>query len=81
MSQIYAPNNQCQVILRVAPQFQRDPAAMSLYIRSSSGRLIPLESVARMKTEVGPFQVNHYGQLPAVTIASTWRPASRSAMR
>ena len=27
--QIYAPNNQYQVILRVAPQFQRDPGAMS----------------------------------------------------
>jgi HAE1 family hydrophobic/amphiphilic exporter-1 len=75
VSQIYAPNNQYQVILRVAPQFQRDPAAMSLlYIRASSGRLIPLESVARVKTEVGPFQVNHYGQLPAVTIAFNLAP-------
>jgi len=75
VSQIYAPNNQYQVILRVAPQFQRDPAAMSLlYIRSSSGRLIPLESVARVKTEVGPFQVNHFGQLPAVTIAFNLAP-------
>ncbi len=54
VSQIYAPNNQYQVILRVAPQFQRDPAAMSLlHIRSNSGRLIPLESVAQMKTAVG----------------------------
>ena len=75
VSQIYAPNNQYQVILRVAPEFQRDPAAMSLlYIRSSSERLIPLESVARMKTEVGPFQVNHFGQLPAVTIAFNLAP-------
>ena len=75
VSQIYAPNNQYQVILRVAPQFQRDPAAMSLlHIRSNSGRLIPLESVARMKTEVGPFQVNHFGQLPAVTIAFNLAP-------
>jgi len=75
VSQIYAPNNQYQVILRVAPQFQRDPAAMSLlYIRSSSGRLIPLESVARVKTEVGPFQVNHFGQLPAVTISFNLAP-------
>ncbi len=35
VSQIYAPNNQYQVILRVAPQFQNDPAAMSLlYVRA-----------------------------------------------
>ena len=75
VSQIYASNNQYQVILQVAPQFQRDSAAMSLlYIRSPQGRLIPLESVARLKPEVGPFQVNHYGQLPSVTISFNLKP-------
>src|SRR5205807_8034764 len=38
VSQIYAPNNQYQVILQVAPEFQKDPAAMSLlYVRSNTG--------------------------------------------
>jgi HAE1 family hydrophobic/amphiphilic exporter-1 len=75
VSQIYAPNNQYQVILRVAPEFQDDPAAMSLlYVRSNSGRLIPLESVARLSTAVGPFQVNHFGQLPAVTVSFNLSP-------
>jgi HAE1 family hydrophobic/amphiphilic exporter-1 len=75
VSQIYAPNNQYQVILRVAPEFQRDPAAMSLlYVRSNSGRLIPLESVARLSTAVGPFQVNHFGQLPSVTVSFNLAP-------
>ena len=75
VSQIFAPNNQYQVILRVAPEFQNDPAAMSLlYVRSNSGRLIPLESVARLKTEVGPFQVNHFGQLPSVMISFNLKP-------
>jgi HAE1 family hydrophobic/amphiphilic exporter-1 len=75
VSQIYAPNNQYQVILRVDPKFQNDPAAMSLlYVRSDTGRLIPLESVARLKTDVGPFQVSHFGQLPSVTIGFNLRP-------
>ena len=75
VSQIYAPSNQYQVILRVAPEFQSDPDAMSLlHVRSNSGRLIPLESVARMRTEVGPFQVNHFGQLPSVTISFNLAP-------
>jgi len=75
VSQIYAPNNQYQVILRVAPEFQNDPAAMSLlYVRSSSGRLIPLESVAKLSTAVGPFQVNHFGQLPSVTVSFNLSP-------
>jgi HAE1 family hydrophobic/amphiphilic exporter-1 len=75
VSQIYAPSNQYQVILRVAPEFQNDPDAMSLlHVRSNSGRLIPLESVARLQTAVGPFQVNHFGQLPSVTISFNLAP-------
>jgi len=75
VSQIYAPNNQYQVILQVAPQFQNDPTAMSqLYVRASAGRLIPLESVARLKTDVGPMSVSHFGQLPAVTISFNLKP-------
>jgi HAE1 family hydrophobic/amphiphilic exporter-1 len=75
VSQIYAPNNQYQVILQVAPEFQADPAAMSLlYVRSNNGTLIPLESVARLRTDVGPMSVSHYGQLPAVTISFNLKP-------
>jgi HAE1 family hydrophobic/amphiphilic exporter-1 len=75
VSQIYAPNNQYQVILQVAPEFQNDPAAMSLlYVRASEGRLIPLESVARLKTDVGPLSISHFGQLPAATISFNLRP-------
>jgi hydrophobic/amphiphilic exporter-1 (mainly G- bacteria), HAE1 family len=75
VSQIFAPNNQYQVILQVAPQFQTDPAAMSLlYVRSNTDRLIPLESVARLKMAVGPYSVSHTGQLPSVTISFNLKP-------
>jgi HAE1 family hydrophobic/amphiphilic exporter-1 len=75
ISQIYAPNNQYQVMLGVAPEFQRDPSALSqLYVRSSSGRLIPLDAVARATTDVGPLTVSHTGQLPSVTISFNTRP-------
>ena len=75
VSQIYAANNQYQVILQVAPEFQKDAAAMSLlYVRSDRGQLIPIDSVARMTPAVGPFSVSHYGQLPAVTISFNLKP-------
>ena len=75
VSQIFAPNNQYQVIMQVAPQFQNDPAALSmLYVRSSSGRLIPLDTVAKVRTNVGPSVIAHTGQLPSVTIAFNLRP-------
>ncbi|PYR24430.1 MAG: acriflavine resistance protein B [Acidobacteria bacterium] len=75
VSQIYAPNNQYQVIMQVAPQFQGDPRALSmLYVRSNTGRLIPLETVARVRTNVGPSVVAHTGQLPSVTISFNLKP-------
>jgi HAE1 family hydrophobic/amphiphilic exporter-1 len=75
VSQIYAPNNQYQVILGVGREFQRDQSSLSqLYVRSSSGQLIPLNSVARAETSVGPLSVSHTGQLPSVTISFNLKP-------
>jgi hydrophobic/amphiphilic exporter-1 (mainly G- bacteria), HAE1 family len=82
VSQIYAPNNQYQVILQVAPEFQRDPAALSkLYVRSSTpqpgssqGPLVPLSTVAKVRTDAGPLSVSHTGQLPSVTISFNLKP-------
>jgi hydrophobic/amphiphilic exporter-1 (mainly G- bacteria), HAE1 family len=75
VSQIYAPNNQYQVIMQVAPAFQNDPSSLSLlYVRSSAGRLIPLNTVARVTTNTGPLGVNHTGQLPSVTLSFNLKP-------
>src|SRR5262249_7369618 len=70
VTQIYAPNNQYQVVVQVAPEFQRDPSALGLlYVRSSNGPLVPLDTVAKARTDTGPSAVSHAGQLPAVTLS------------
>jgi HAE1 family hydrophobic/amphiphilic exporter-1 len=75
ISTMYAPNNQYQVILELEPKYQQDPATLSkLYIRSATGSLVPLNTVATLKRDVGPMTVNHLGQLPAVTISFNLRP-------
>lgn len=75
ISTIFAPNNQYQVILELAPQYQLDPSVLSLlYINSSSGQLVPLDTVARFKPALGPLSVNHSGQLPSVTISFNLQP-------
>jgi HAE1 family hydrophobic/amphiphilic exporter-1 len=75
VSTIYTPTNQYWVMMELLPQYQRDPAALSmLYIRSSSGKLVPLGTVAKLTRTVGPLTVNHQGQLPAVTISFNLRP-------
>jgi len=75
VSTIYAPNNTYQVIMELEPEFQADPTALSmLYVRSSSGQLIPLNTVAIVKPTFGPTSVNHSGQLPSVTISFALKP-------
>ncbi len=75
ISTIYAPNNQYQVIMEVAPERQQDPAALSaLYVRSESGALVPLAGLASFSQDVGPLSVAHLGQLPAVTLSFNLRP-------
>jgi len=75
VSTIYAPTNQYKVIMEVEPQYQRDIAALSrLYVRSASGRLVPLDAVARLEESVGPLTLNHFGQLPAVTLSFNLAP-------
>ncbi len=70
VSTIYAPNNQYRVILELLPKYQQDPAALSmLYVRSSKGNLVPLDTMAELSNNLGPLLVNHLGQLPAVTVS------------
>lgn len=75
VSTIYAPTNDYQVILELLPEFQTDPSWLdSLYIRSTSGNLVQLSSVATISRSVGPLSVNHSGQLPSVTISFNLAP-------
>ena len=75
ISTIFAPNNQYQVIMELDPMYQLDPSALSmLYIRSSAGRLVPLNTVANITKGVGPLTVNHLGQITAVTLSFNLRP-------
>src|SRR3989475_544174 len=75
VSTIYTPNNQYWVILELLPEYQRDPSALQLlYLRSQTGKLIPLTSVASASNDVGPLSVNHSGQLPSVTLSFNLPP-------
>ncbi len=75
VSTIYTPTNQYYVIMEMAPGFQKNAEALSLiYLRTQSGKSVPLETVASLDREVGPLTVNHLGQVPAVTISFNLRP-------
>ncbi len=70
VSTIYAPNNEYRVIMELLPKYQLDPSSLSLlYVRSGSGQLVPLNSIATLTPTLGPLTVTHLGQLPSVTIS------------
>lgn len=75
VSTIFAPSNQYQVIMELLPEYQTDPASLPLlYVKSTSGALVPLDAVASLKQDLGPLTVNHSGQFPSVTISFNTRP-------
>jgi hydrophobic/amphiphilic exporter-1 (mainly G- bacteria), HAE1 family len=83
VSTIYAPVNEYKVLLELAPQYQADPTALSLlYFKagtggpSTTGPVIPLDTLADARQVIGPQTVNHYGQLPAVTISFGLAPGA-----
>ncbi|HXJ38656.1 MAG TPA: efflux RND transporter permease subunit, partial [Bryobacteraceae bacterium] len=77
VSLIYQPANEYEVILEVLPQYQRSPDALSrLYVHSTQGNLVPIESVVRIKRIVGPLSINHFGQLPSVTVSFNLQPGT-----
>jgi hydrophobe/amphiphile efflux-1 (HAE1) family protein len=65
---ITVASQQYDVILEVAPQYQRDPETIcSIYLASTTRRLVPLSAVTTLSQTVAPLSVNHLGQFPAVT--------------
>src|SRR3954464_6722767 len=72
---IYTPTNDYQVILESQPEFQTDISALSrIFVKTSSGQMVPLEAVTRIVPSVGPLLVNHQGSQPAVTISFNLAP-------
>ena len=70
ISTIYTPNNEYRVIMELLPQYQTDALDLSLlYVRSTNGSLVPLDSLVTLEPGVGPLQVNHSGQVPSVTLS------------
>ncbi len=75
ISTIYEPNNEYQVIMELAPEFQANPSSIGLlYVRSASGQLAPLASLGSVSSGTGPLAVAHTGQLPSVTISFNLKP-------
>ncbi|MDO9028785.1 MAG: efflux RND transporter permease subunit, partial [Candidatus Roizmanbacteria bacterium] len=77
VSTIYSPTNQYKVVMELEPRYQTDPSALGmLYIRSNTGQLVPLSSLAKVSKGLGLLSVNHIGQITAVTISFNLKPGT-----
>jgi HAE1 family hydrophobic/amphiphilic exporter-1 len=72
---IYTPANDYQVILESLPQYRAEPNDLNrLYLKTTNGTTVPLSAVTHFVPSVGPLQINHQGQQPAVTISFNLAP-------
>ena len=75
ISTVYGQANAYPVIIEALPEDQHDESGLAkLYLRSSTGRLVPLSAVSRLERTTGPLNVSHQGQLPAVVIGFNTPP-------
>ena len=75
VSTIYKTQNQYFVVMEVAPQFWQDPRQLAnIYVKSASGRPVPLSAIAKFETKTAPISVNHQGQFPSVTVSFNLAP-------
>ena len=68
VSTMYTALNQYFVVMEVAPQFQNSPDSLNgIFIKTGTGSMVPLATIAHFAPSRTSLQVNHQGQYPAVT--------------
>ena len=73
----YMPLNQYHVVLEVAPEFRDSPDALKdIFVRSTTGAMVPLSEVTHLEPLRIPISVNHQSQSPAVTLSFNLAPGA-----
>ncbi len=70
VSTIYTQLNQYHVVMEAEPAFWQSPDGLKyIYVRSTTGSLVPLSAFAHFERKDTTLSVNHQGQLPSVTLS------------
>jgi multidrug efflux pump len=70
ISTIFTQSNQYRVILEADPALHNSPESLSsIYLPSSAGGQVPLDTIAKVTKVAAPLVVGHLGQFPATTIS------------
>jgi multidrug efflux pump len=75
VSTMYTALNQYYVVMEVDPKYQFSPDSLNgIFVKSASGSMVPLSTIAKFEQQRTPLQVNHQGQYPAVTLSFNLAP-------
>jgi multidrug efflux pump subunit AcrB len=75
VSTMYTALNQYFVVMEVDPKYQLSPDSLNgIFLKSSTGAMVPLSTIAHYETQRTLLQVNHQGQYPAVTLTFNLAP-------
>jgi multidrug efflux pump len=70
VSTTYETLNQYHVVMEVDQKYQQDPDSLkNIYVKSTTGAMVPLSAVTHYELQRIPLAVNHQGQTPAATIS------------
>ncbi len=77
VSTIFTQLNQYRVVLEALPLYQLNPEVLDkIYVKSTSGQMVPLSAFAKIKIGTAPLTIVHQGQFPAVTLSFNLRPGA-----
>ena len=77
VSIMFTQFNQYRVILEATPHYQLTPESLDkMYVKSTTGRMVPLSAFAHLRTGTAPLAINHEGQFPAVTLSFNLSPGN-----
>jgi multidrug efflux pump len=75
VSTMYSGLNQYFVVMEVDPQYSRSPDALNgIFIKSQSGTMVPLSTIAHHENQRTALSVAHQGPYPAVTLTFNLAP-------
>jgi multidrug efflux pump len=75
VSTMFTQLNQYHVVMEVAPRFWQSPEGLKeIYVRGTSGGVVPLSAFTHYEPTTAPLTVNHQGQFPSVTLSFNLTP-------
>ncbi len=75
ISTIYSDTNQYQVVLTALPSQTTSPAALeTIYVPSSSGKMIPISTIAQQQSTIAPSQISHTNQMTSMSLSFNLAP-------